>query len=519
MSDQLEIEATDVIKIILQFCKEHGMNRSYDAIQEDCQVCLNTVENVDQFLLDINQGRWDAVLPQITHLRLPTEKLYDLYEQIVCEMIELRETDTARAMLRTMKVFKRLQHDDAERFMRLDRMSNPTYMDLKELYGGEAKEKRRSGIAHALAQEVTSVPASRLMNIIGDALRWKKHLGTLPQGTGFDLLNGTARRRRDDVELYPTSRAVSLPFGKATHPEAAAFMPDGDSLVTGSVDGFVEVWDINTGKLRTDLAYQASDEYMMHDKPVLCLCLSRDGVALASGDQGGCIKVWKLATGRCLQRFERAHGEGVTSVAFSIDSTHVLSASFDGSIRVHGLRSGRMLKEFRGHKSYVNCAIYSLDGAHVYSASSDGTVGVWDAKSCECLKRINPTPGAPTEVAVNSVMLNPIKSDELLVCTQSNAVHSMAVGGAVAKTWTTGRSDANSVFVAAATSPRGAYLYALALDGNLYCFNIAQGRLDHVLEVAAKGKAIGLAHHPHRNFLATVADESELKCWHAAGPT
>lgn len=98
---------------------------TYTCVQEDCQVCLNTVENIEQFLLDINQGRWDTVLPQITHLRLPTEKLYDLYEQIVCEMIELRETDTAHAMLRTMKVFKRLQHDDAERFMRLDRMSNP----------------------------------------------------------------------------------------------------------------------------------------------------------------------------------------------------------------------------------------------------------------------------------------------------------------------------------------------------------------------------------------------------------
>lgn len=69
----------------------------------------------------------------------------------------------------------------------------------------------------------------------------KKHLGTLPQGTGFDLLNGSARRQRDEVELYPTARALSVSFGKASHPEAAAFTPDGASLITGSVDGFVEV--------------------------------------------------------------------------------------------------------------------------------------------------------------------------------------------------------------------------------------------------------------------------------------
>jgi WD40 repeat-containing protein SMU1 len=79
-------------------------------------------------------------------------------------------------------------------------------------------------------------------------------------------------------------------------------------------------------------------------------------------------------------------------VAFSLDSTQVLSTSFDGSIRVHGLRSGKALKEFRGHKSYVNSAVFSLDGAQIYSASSDGLVMVWDAKTCECLQRIKCAP-------------------------------------------------------------------------------------------------------------------------------
>lgn len=63
----------------------------------------------------------------------------------------------------------------------------------------------------------------------------------------------------------------------------------------------------------------------------------------------------------------------------------VLSGSFDGTVRVHGLKSGKMLKEFRGHTSYVNDAIFSADGAQVISASSDATVRVWDAKTCECM--------------------------------------------------------------------------------------------------------------------------------------
>ena len=77
-----------------------------------------------------------------------------------------------------------------------------------------------------------------------------------------------------------------------------------------------------------------------------------------------------------MRRFERAHSKGVTSVAFSRDGQQILSGSFDSTIKVHGLKSGKQLKEFRGHVSFVNEAIFSADGHQVISASSDGTVKV-----------------------------------------------------------------------------------------------------------------------------------------------
>lgn len=46
------------------------------------------------------------------------------------------------------------------------------------------------------------------------------------------------------------------------------------------------------------------------------------------------------------------------------------------SLRIHFLKSGKTLKELRGHTSFVSEATFTKDGHHIISASADGIIKV-----------------------------------------------------------------------------------------------------------------------------------------------
>ena len=88
-----------------------------------------------------------------------------------------------------------------------------------------------------------------------------------------------------------------------------------------------------------------------------------------------------------LIRTFKGHSGPVTSVAFSPDGRTALSGSYDETVKLWDVATGKEIRPFTAHKGRVHSIAFSPDGRTVLSGSTDKTLKLWDLRAVEGFPR------------------------------------------------------------------------------------------------------------------------------------
>jgi len=153
-----------------------------------------------------------------------------------------------------------------------------------------------------------------------------------------------------------------------------AIHPDGKTIVSGSADHTIKLWNIEGKEIRT------FDRENGHNYRVRSVVFSPDGKTIASGSYDKTIKLWNNQ-GELLCTINK-YEDFVRSVAFSPDSKTIASGSSDNTIRLWNLE-GEEILSIKGHTDSVRSVAFSPDGKTIASGSSDNTIRLWNLKGRE----------------------------------------------------------------------------------------------------------------------------------------
>jgi WD40 repeat protein len=161
---------------------------------------------------------------------------------------------------------------------------------------------------------------------------------------------------------------------------AVAIHPNGNSLISGSDDKQVILWDLKTGKILYNFVGQG--------EAVLSVAISPDGKEIISGSVDRKISSWQLETKKFNRTFyylnnTYSHHGFVNAVAYSGDHRIIVSGSTDTKIIIWGRHTGQYKRILNGHTKAVLAIAISPDNKTLVSGSADKTIRIWNLQTGE----------------------------------------------------------------------------------------------------------------------------------------
>jgi len=293
-----------------------------------------------------------------------------------------------------------------------------------------------------------------------------------------------------------TGREQLTLAGHADWINMVAFSPDGERLVTTSLDRTARVWDINPDEEALTLSGSGH---------LVAYSYSPDGTTLATDSAESIPQLWDSQTGEKLSAFS-GFGGGLYSLAFSPDGKRLVTGSTDQTARIWDIAQKQSVLTLRGHNMDVRDAAFSPDGKWVATAGFDGTAKVWDASTGEELLTLAGNDGLVTGVA-----FSPDGSRLATSITDATAKIWALPSGELLITLSGHAGSLPDV----AFSPDGTRLVTASRDATARVWDAQTGR--ELLTLRGHRADIWSARYsPDGHFIATASGDNTAKVWDAS---
>lgn len=157
------------------------------------------------------------------------------------------------------------------------------------------------------------------------------------------------------------------------------FTADGKTLISSADDSAIQVWNWQSEEY---VSLQAHQETV---KDFRLLPNSR----LLSWSFDGTVKIWNVTTGKMEKDFV-CHQDTVLSCDVSPDATKFSSTSADKTAKIWSFELLSPLHELKGHKGCVRCSVFSVDSTLLATGDDNGEIRIWNASNGELLHLCDP---------------------------------------------------------------------------------------------------------------------------------
>jgi Tol biopolymer transport system component len=176
----------------------------------------------------------------------------------------------------------------------------------------------------------------------------------------WDLTNGKTRTKIPELESF--------------YVKSVAFAPDGKTVATSSITFHgIRFYGVDIGKRCGSLK--------SNHGPYWTMAFAPDGKTLVAGSVEGWLDLWDLETGKTKDAFRDRSNGTIVGLAFSPDGKTVAAVYENGQIDLWEVGTRKRRATLRGQKANTAPIVFSPDGRTLASGRSDGFIQLWDLAS------------------------------------------------------------------------------------------------------------------------------------------